>query len=208
MNEAVGHQLDRTDQEIVFRVVSSYYDVLLAAKQLEVADQSANTAKSIMDRSQARFDSGLTVESDLLTAKVRMAARQQDMIRARNTQLWVISADGSGLKQLTFPGTASADVFVSWSPQGNSIVFERDNAAPGSAIYILNVDETGAGEKLIFQGATPKTGVNAAIRKRRKSCAKAPRQAHRERWLQPALGPCTEVVTHDIKAPLAQQVKN
>ena len=33
MNEAVGHQLDRTDQEIVFRVVSSYYDVLLAAKE-------------------------------------------------------------------------------------------------------------------------------------------------------------------------------
>ena len=29
MNEAVGHQLDRTDQEIVFRVVGSYYDCLL-----------------------------------------------------------------------------------------------------------------------------------------------------------------------------------
>jgi outer membrane protein len=85
MNEAVGHQLDRTDQEIVFRVVSSYYDVLLAAKELEVAEQSAKTALSIMDRSQARFDSGLTVESDLLTAKVRMAARQQEVIRARNT---------------------------------------------------------------------------------------------------------------------------
>jgi outer membrane protein TolC len=84
MNEAAGHQLDRTDQEIVFRVVSSYYDVLLAAKQLEVAEQSAMTAQSIMDRSQARFDSGLTVESDLLTAKVRMAARQQEVIRARN----------------------------------------------------------------------------------------------------------------------------
>ncbi len=84
MKEAVGHQLDRTDQEIVFRVVSSYYDVLLAAKELEVAEQSAKTAQSIMDRSQARFDSGLTVESDLLTAKVRMAARQQEVIRARN----------------------------------------------------------------------------------------------------------------------------
>jgi len=85
MNEAVGHQLDRTDQEIVFRVVTSYYDVLLAAKQLEVAEQSAKTAQSIMERSQARFDSGMTVESDLLTAKVRMAARQQEVIRARNT---------------------------------------------------------------------------------------------------------------------------
>ena len=85
MNEALGHQLDRTDQEIVFRVVSSYYDVLLAAKELEVAEQSAKTAHSIMERSQTRFDSGLTVESDLLTAKVRMAARQQEVIRARNT---------------------------------------------------------------------------------------------------------------------------
>ena len=85
MNEAVGHQLERTDQEIVFRVVNSYYDVLLGAKELEVAEQSAKTAISIMERSQVRFDSGLTVESDLLTAKVRMAARQQEVIRARNT---------------------------------------------------------------------------------------------------------------------------
>ncbi len=84
MNEAAGHELDRTDQEIVFRVVSSYYDVLLAAKQVEVSEQSDKTAQSIMDRSQARFDSGLTVESDLLTAKVRRAARQQELIRTRN----------------------------------------------------------------------------------------------------------------------------
>jgi outer membrane protein len=86
MNEAAGHQLERTDQEIVFRVVSSYYDVLLAAKELEVAEQSSKTAQSIMDRSQARFDSGLVVESDLLTAKVRMAARLQEVIRARTTR--------------------------------------------------------------------------------------------------------------------------
>jgi outer membrane protein len=85
MHEAAGHQLDRMDQEIVFRVVSSYYDVLLATKELEVAEQSVKTAQSIMERSQTRFDSGLTVESDLLTAKVRMAARQQEVIRARNT---------------------------------------------------------------------------------------------------------------------------
>ena len=84
VNQAFAHQLDRTDQEIVFRVVNSYYEVLLAAKQLEVAEQSAKTAQSIMDRSQARFDSGLVVESDLLTAKVRVAARQQELIRARN----------------------------------------------------------------------------------------------------------------------------
>jgi outer membrane protein TolC len=84
MNEAAGHQMERTDQEIVFRVVDSYYAVLLASKQLEVAEQAAKTSQSILDRSQARFESGLVVESDLLTAKVRMAARQQELIRTRN----------------------------------------------------------------------------------------------------------------------------
>ncbi|MGA3092911.1 MAG: TolC family protein [Terriglobales bacterium] len=84
MNDAAGHQLARTEQEIVFRVVDSYYAVLLATKQLEVAELAVKTSQAIIDRSQARFESGLVVESDLLTAKVRMAARQQELIRARN----------------------------------------------------------------------------------------------------------------------------
>jgi len=84
MNVAVSRQLERTDQEILFRVVQSYYGVLLARKQLEVAEQSEKTAKSIMDRSQVRFDAGLVVESDLLSAKVRLASREQELIRARN----------------------------------------------------------------------------------------------------------------------------
>lgn len=84
MNIAASHQLERTDQEILFRIVQSYYGVLLAAKQLEVAEQSEKTAKSIMDRSQVRYEAGLVVESDLLSAKVRLAGREQDLIRARN----------------------------------------------------------------------------------------------------------------------------
>src|ERR1700687_2869999 len=33
--DAAGHQVERTDQEIIFRVVDSYYGVLLAKKQLD-----------------------------------------------------------------------------------------------------------------------------------------------------------------------------
>jgi outer membrane protein TolC len=84
MNEAAGHQLQRTEQEIVFRVVNAYYGALLATKQLELAEQALKASQSILDRSQSRFDAGLVVESDLLTAKVRMAARRQELIRARN----------------------------------------------------------------------------------------------------------------------------
>ena len=84
VKDAAGHQLERTDQEIVFRVVDSYYGVLLAKKQLEVAGQSMKTAQAILDRSQDRFESGVAVESDLLSAQVRLATRKQELIRAQN----------------------------------------------------------------------------------------------------------------------------
>lgn len=85
MKDAAGHQLERTDQEIVFRVVDSYYAVLLARKQLEVAEQSMKTAQAILDRSRNRFESGVIVESDYLSAQVRMAGRKQEFIRAQNS---------------------------------------------------------------------------------------------------------------------------
>jgi outer membrane protein len=84
VKDAARHQLDRTDQEIVFRVVDFYYGVLLAKKQLEIAEQSMKTAQALLDRSKDRVESGVAVESDFLSAQVRFATRQQEFIRARN----------------------------------------------------------------------------------------------------------------------------
>jgi outer membrane protein len=84
VKDALGHQLERTDQEIIFRVVDSYYGVLLAKKRVEVAEQSMKTAQAIRDRSKDRFGSGVVVESDSLSAQVRLATRKQELIRAQN----------------------------------------------------------------------------------------------------------------------------
>jgi len=84
VKDAAGHQLERTDQEIIFRVVGSYYGALLAKKQLEVAEQSMKTAEAILDRSKNRVESGVVVESDLLSAQVRLSMRKQEVIRAQN----------------------------------------------------------------------------------------------------------------------------
>ncbi len=81
---ATREQLERTDQEILFRVVQAYYGVLLASRQVEVAGQSQKTAQSILESTQNRYDAGFVVESDLLSAKVRVASREQELIRARN----------------------------------------------------------------------------------------------------------------------------
>ena len=84
MSNAASHQLERADQEIVFRVVEAYYRVLLAQKQTQVAEQSIQTAQAILDRSRNRYESGVVVESDYLTAQVRLASRKQESIRAHN----------------------------------------------------------------------------------------------------------------------------
>lgn len=82
--QAAAHQLERADQEIVFGVVNSYFGVLLAKKELEVAEQAVKTAQAILERSKTRVESGVVVESDLLNAQVRLAARKQELIRAQN----------------------------------------------------------------------------------------------------------------------------
>lgn len=84
MQEAATHQLDRTDQEIVFRVIDAYYNVLLAAKQLDVAEQSLMNAQAILESTKARYESGVALESDYLSAQVRASSRQQELIRAQN----------------------------------------------------------------------------------------------------------------------------
>jgi outer membrane protein len=84
VKDATDRQLERTGQEIVFRVTDSYYAVLLAKKQLEVAEQAMQTAQAILERSKNRFESGVVVESDSLSAQVRLATRKQELIRAQN----------------------------------------------------------------------------------------------------------------------------
>jgi outer membrane protein len=84
MKDVAGHQLDRANQEIIFRVVNSYDAILLAQKRLDVAEQAVKTAQSILDRSASRYRNGVVVESDYLAAQVRAAQRNEELIRARN----------------------------------------------------------------------------------------------------------------------------
>ncbi len=83
--------MERADQELILRVVEAYNRLLLAEKDREVAEQSVRTAQSILDQSKTRFESGLTIEADLLSAQVNLAERQQQLIRARNDAAWALA---------------------------------------------------------------------------------------------------------------------
>ena len=73
---------DRTDQELVFQTVQAYYGVLLAQKQLQVAEDAVKTAEAIEQQSRARVESGMAVDSDLLSAQVLTSSRKQELIAA------------------------------------------------------------------------------------------------------------------------------
>ena len=85
LNSAAAERLARADQLTAFRVVQSYYGVLLAERQAELAEHAASTAQAVVDQSRTRFEAGTTVESDYLSAQVDLASRQQEFVRARNT---------------------------------------------------------------------------------------------------------------------------
>lgn len=82
--EAAADQLGRADQQIIFQVIDSYESALLAQKQLDVAQQSLKTAQAILTQTQNRYESGIVVRSDLLSAQVRLAMRQQEVMAAQN----------------------------------------------------------------------------------------------------------------------------
>jgi outer membrane protein TolC len=84
VDEIAQRKLQRADQELVLRVVNAYAGLLLAVKQQRVAEDALKTSQSILDRSRAHVEAGMTVESDLLSAQVNHASRQEELILARN----------------------------------------------------------------------------------------------------------------------------
>ena len=82
--EASGRQLDRSDQELIGRVVSAYYGALLADRQVEVAEASVKASQAVLDLTSDKQKAGLVVDSDLLSAQVNRGEREQELIRTRN----------------------------------------------------------------------------------------------------------------------------
>lgn len=77
---------ERTAQEVIFNVIGSYTNELLARESVQVAETSVASAKEDLSRAQARQDQGQALLSDVLLAKVQLAQAKEDLIRARNSE--------------------------------------------------------------------------------------------------------------------------
>ena len=74
---------DEHVNQVLLAVYEAYFSVSLADSALETARISLRSAESIAGQAQARVDSGLAVESDLLRSQVVLASARQQEIEAR-----------------------------------------------------------------------------------------------------------------------------
>jgi outer membrane protein len=81
---ATRHRLERRQQEVIFQTARAYYEVLLAEAELEVVQAGLRAAEANRALARDRFGVGLVVESDILSADVRLAGLKEQEIVALN----------------------------------------------------------------------------------------------------------------------------
>ena len=71
------------DQQIVFRVVGAYQQVLYAQREIAVAQHEQETAEALLSSVDEHVKAGLAVESDRMSAQVNGSARKEELIAAQ-----------------------------------------------------------------------------------------------------------------------------
>jgi outer membrane protein len=70
-------------RRVILGVVEAYYSVALAHEAQDAARTALASAEAIVKQAQARVESGLAIEADLLRGQVQLAAARQMEIQAR-----------------------------------------------------------------------------------------------------------------------------
>jgi TolC family type I secretion outer membrane protein len=86
-HQASAAGLDRSRQEIVLQTVTAYTNLIFAKESVAVVDQALKTAKAHLYLIENRYNSGLTVKSDLLRAQVHISELEQQRVEANSQYL-------------------------------------------------------------------------------------------------------------------------
>ncbi len=81
-SELAAEQERATESDIVLGVVRTYFGALLAAENLQVAEESLKSAQADLERADAMHQAGMTTEADVLSVRVHLSSVEQERIRA------------------------------------------------------------------------------------------------------------------------------
>lgn len=95
--EQADLHMQSIEQRVRFEVIQAYYAVLLVQAKKEVADQTVQMAEAEVKRIRDRFESGLVVQSDLLSAEVQLAEFRQQQIEADGDEATATAALNTAL---------------------------------------------------------------------------------------------------------------
>ena len=73
----------KAEQQLIGRVASTYYGVLLASELGGVADAAVRSAEADLQRAESVRDAGMSTDADVLAIRVHLAAMREEQIRLR-----------------------------------------------------------------------------------------------------------------------------
>lgn len=104
-------RIDLVEQQLRFEVIRSYYGVLLSQSRVSVAEEAIRTAEADLKRARDLFETGVTVQSDLLAAEVQLAEFRQQRIQASADVTTSIAALNTALGlPITTPQALAAEL--------------------------------------------------------------------------------------------------
>jgi len=79
-----GEETRRSHSDIILNVLRAYFGVTLAENNLEVAQQSVDSAQADLERAESIYQSGRSTQADVLAVRVHLAAMREQQIQASN----------------------------------------------------------------------------------------------------------------------------
>jgi len=83
-SQTAGLALKRVRQQVIAQTVKAYAGLLLSHENETIIRQTLATARSHLKMVQSRYQSGFVVKSDLLRARVHIAALEQQLLQAES----------------------------------------------------------------------------------------------------------------------------
>ncbi|HKS96023.1 MAG TPA: TolC family protein [Terriglobia bacterium] len=83
-SQEAEESVKRTRQEVIYQVIISYLNQILAGESVSVAEESVKSTEEDLARARARQEQGQALLSDVLSAEVQLAQAKAELIRARN----------------------------------------------------------------------------------------------------------------------------
>ena len=142
------------DQQIVFRVVGAYQQVLYAQREIDVAQHEQETAAALLTSVDEHVKAGLAVESDRMSAEVNVAARKEELIAAQGDLelAWAQLREAMGDPELkatelkpiqphTFPqNTLEAELATAEKARPDLAALGQEQSAQASAVGAAKSD--------------------------------------------------------------------